>query len=153
MAVQRNCSCSSLQADNKQEREVLNWAVAQSTAALPWTTIVNILVIWALIAIPLCVLGYIAAFNTRADLSAPCRTSRYPRHIPGLPWYQKLMPQMAIAGFLPFCAIYNELYYALPSWWGWKVMPWRFRWNPCATHVDLPRDALHCWGYAAACTS
>ena len=97
--------------------------MAQSTAALPWTTILTILVIWAVIAAPLCVLGYIAAFNTKADLSAPCHTSKYPRDIPGLRWYRKLVPQMIISGILPFCAIYNELYNVLASYWGHRVMP------------------------------
>ncbi len=45
----------------------------QSTAALPFGTIVIIIVIWALITFPLTVLGGIAAKNSKAELSAPCR--------------------------------------------------------------------------------
>lgn len=68
-------------------------------------------------------LGYIAGSNTKADLSAPCRTTTYPREIPKLSWYWRLMPQMVLAGVLPFCAIYHELYYALRSYWGYTVWP------------------------------
>ena len=34
---------------------------------------------------------------------------RYPREIPELPWYRHAVPQMIMAGFLPFSAIYIEL--------------------------------------------
>jgi len=34
---------------------------------------------------------------------------RYPREIPELPWYRHTVPQMVMAGFLPFSAIYIEL--------------------------------------------
>ena len=50
----------------------------------------------------------------------PCRTTKYPREIPLLPWYRATLPQMAIAGFLPFSAIYIELHYIFTSVWGHK---------------------------------
>ena len=48
----------------------------QSTAALPFGTIVIILVIWALVTFPLTVLGGIAGKNTRMEFNAPCRTTK-----------------------------------------------------------------------------
>ena len=45
----------------------------QSTAALPFGTICIIIVIWALITLPLTVLGGIAAKNSKAEYHAPCR--------------------------------------------------------------------------------
>lgn len=93
----------------------------RSTAALPFGTIVIILVIWALITFPLTVLGGIAAKNSKFELSAPCRTTKLPREIPPLPWYRSTVPQMLMAGFLPFSAIYIELYYIFASIWGHKV--------------------------------
>ena len=45
----------------------------RSTAALPFGTIVVILVIWGLVTIPLTVLGGIAGKNARAEFDAPCR--------------------------------------------------------------------------------
>ena len=46
---------------------------------------------------------------------------RYPREVPPLPWYRQTFPQMLMAGFLPFSAIYIELYYIFASVWGHKV--------------------------------
>jgi hypothetical protein len=50
--------------------------VVQSTAALPFGTIVIILLIWALITIPLTVIGGIIGKNTRTEFKAPCRTNK-----------------------------------------------------------------------------
>jgi len=93
----------------------------RSTAALPFGTIVVIFIIWALVTFPLTVLGGIAGKNTKTEFYAPCRTNKYPREIPQLPWYRRTVPQMCMAGFLPFSAIYIELYYIFASVWGHKV--------------------------------
>jgi hypothetical protein len=93
----------------------------QSTQALPFGTIVIILLLWGLVTIPLTIVGGILGKNTRAEFSAPCRTNKYPREIPELPWYRSVAPQMLMAGFLPFSAIYIELYYIFASVWGHKV--------------------------------
>jgi hypothetical protein len=93
----------------------------RSTQALPFGTIVVILIIWALVTIPLTIFGGITGKNTRAEFYAPCRTNKYPREIPELPWYRNAVPQMIMAGFLPFSAIYIELYYIFASVWGHKV--------------------------------
>jgi hypothetical protein len=138
----------------------------QSTAALPFGTILILLVIWSLVTIPLTVFGGIAGKNAKTEFDAPCRwgrfggwapargqranvlggrrprgtsasssgsraaaaaasqppktcqpparrppkrTNKYPREIPLLPWYRSTLPQMAMAGFLPFSAIYVEV--------------------------------------------
>ncbi|TYH10720.1 hypothetical protein ES288_A07G199500v1 [Gossypium darwinii] len=65
--------------------------------------------------------GGIAGKNTKAEFQAPCRTTKYPREIPPLPWYRQTLPQMAMAGFLPFSAIYIELYYIFSSVWGHRI--------------------------------
>ncbi|KAA6422087.1 MAG: phagocytic receptor 1b-like [Trebouxia sp. A1-2] len=95
--------------------------VYRSTQALPFGTIMVISVIWALVTIPLCILGGIMGKNNRSEFYAPCRTNKYPREIPELPWYRSAVPQMVMAGFLPFSAIYIELYYIFASVWGHKV--------------------------------
>ena len=48
----------------------------QSTAALPFGTIVIILAIWALITIPLTIAGGIVGKNTRTEFKATCRTNK-----------------------------------------------------------------------------
>jgi hypothetical protein len=47
--------------------------VYRSTAALPFGTIVIILVIWGLVTIPLTVFGGIAGKNSKTEFDAPCR--------------------------------------------------------------------------------
>lgn len=93
----------------------------RATAALPFGTIVVIFLIWALVTSPLLVLGGIAGKNSKTEFQAPCRTTKYPREIPPLPWYRSTLPQMAMAGFLPFSAIYIELYYIFASVWGHRI--------------------------------
>jgi len=92
-----------------------------ATAALPFGTIVVIVLIWTLVTSPLLVLGGIAGKNSKAEFQAPVRTTKYPREIPSLPWYRGTIPQMAMAGFLPFSAIYIELYYIFASVWGHRI--------------------------------
>lgn len=45
----------------------------RSTAALPFGTIVVIILIWALVTFPLTVLGGIVAKNSKQEFNAPCR--------------------------------------------------------------------------------
>ncbi|MBA0560664.1 hypothetical protein Golob_017548 [Gossypium lobatum] len=91
------------------------------TAALPFGTIVVIFLIWAQVSSPFLVLGGIAGKDSKAEFQAPCRTTKCPRDIPPLPWYQKTLPQMAMAGLLPFSAIYIEIYYLFASVWGHRI--------------------------------
>ena len=57
----------------------------------------------------------------QVEFEPPCRTTKFPREVPQLPWYRTSFPQMLMAGFLPFSAIYIELYYIFASVWGYKV--------------------------------
>ncbi|XP_073289078.1 transmembrane 9 superfamily member 2-like [Primulina huaijiensis] len=92
-----------------------------ATVALPFGTIVAIFLKWALVTSPLLVLGEIAGKNSKAEFQALCRTTKYPREIPPLPWYRGTLSQMAMAGFLPFSAIHIELYYIFASVWGHRI--------------------------------
>lgn len=92
-----------------------------ATAALPFGTILVILLIWMLVTAPLLVLGGIAGKNNKIEFQSPCRTTKYPREIPRLHWYRGTIPQMTMAGFLPFSAIYIELFYIFSSVWGHKI--------------------------------
>jgi transmembrane 9 superfamily protein 1 len=64
-----------------------------STAALPTGTIFGMLALWLLVATPLTIVGGIVGKNSRVDFAAPCRTNKYPREIPVLPWYRSLVPR------------------------------------------------------------
>jgi MFS family permease len=92
-----------------------------STAAFPAGTIIIISLLWTMVTIPLTVVGGVLGKNSKTEFYAPCRTNKYPREIPELPWYRSSLPQMIMAGFLPFSAIYIELYYIFASIWSLKV--------------------------------
>jgi len=70
------------------------------------------------VGFPLTVLGGIAGRNWTGVLEAPCRTHNRPRDLPIVPWYRTPVFQIAIAGLLPFSAIYIELDYIFNSVWG-----------------------------------
>ncbi|KAI8567230.1 hypothetical protein RHMOL_Rhmol02G0104700 [Rhododendron molle] len=90
-------------------------------AALPLGAILLLLSIWLFGASPLLLFGGIAGRNSGSDLQAPCRTTKCPREIPPLRWYRGTLPQMAVAGILPFGVIYVETYYLLASIWGHRI--------------------------------
>lgn len=92
-----------------------------SSTALPFGTVVIILLILTLVSFPLCVIGGISGRNFSAPFAAPCRTTKMPREIPQLPWHRLGPVQIVMAGFLPFSAIYIELYYVFASVWGHKL--------------------------------
>ncbi|EXB38443.1 Putative phagocytic receptor 1b [Morus notabilis] len=97
-------------------------AIAQGvTAALPFGTIVVILLIYFLLAIPLLALGGLIGHRFRSEFSAPSATKPYPREIPPLAWYRKIPSQMLIAGLLPFGAVVLQLHHLYASIWGYKI--------------------------------
>lgn len=93
-------------------------ATFHTTSALPFSTLVSILAIWLFVGFPLTVFGGITGRRIAGPFQAPCRTKNFPREIPPIPWYRQAPVQMVMAGFLPFSAIYIELYYVYTSVWG-----------------------------------
>jgi len=93
-----------------------------STAALPYTTIIVILSLFCFVSLPLHVFGGLIGKNTTTDFEAPCRPGKAARQIPtDLPWFRRTPAQLLVAGFLPFSAIYIELHYIFASIWGHRV--------------------------------
>ncbi|GBG32557.1 Transmembrane 9 superfamily member 2 [Hondaea fermentalgiana] len=92
----------------------------ESTAALPFWTIVSVFATHLLMTFPLTVLGAIIGKRNAKPFEAPCRTSKVPRQTPHVPWHKSLA-QVLVAGFLPFSAIYIEVHYIFTSIWGHKV--------------------------------
>jgi transmembrane 9 superfamily member 1 len=76
------------------------------------------LALYFLISFPLTLVGAITAKNFVGPFTSPCRTKQVPRALPIIPWYKGEIAQFFIAGFLPFSAIYVELYYVMISLWG-----------------------------------
>lgn len=91
-----------------------------STAALPFSTIMVVLALFLLVALPLTVVGGVAGHNG-PDYTPPCRPHVRPRTVPDVPVYRHPWIQMLVAGFLPFSAISIELHYIFASIWGHRV--------------------------------
>jgi len=89
-----------------------------STQALPFTTIILIMLIWLCLGFPLTVLGGILGKKNFQPFDAPCRTKPVVREIPPIPCYRSLGVHMIIGGFLPFSSISVELYYIFATIWG-----------------------------------
>eukprot|EP01103_Thecamoeba_quadrilineata_P019380 TRINITY_DN7821_c0_g1_i1.p1 TRINITY_DN7821_c0_g1~~TRINITY_DN7821_c0_g1_i1.p1 ORF type:complete len:607 (-),score=70.80 TRINITY_DN7821_c0_g1_i1:75-1829(-) len=93
-------------------------SIFNTTSYIPLPTVILVIVLWALVGFPLTVFGGIAGKRLAPPFNAPCRTKNFPRAIPPTPWYRQAGVQMLMAGFLPFSAIYIELYYVYTSIWG-----------------------------------
>ena len=97
-------------------------ATADSTAALPFTTILIVTAILVFVHFPLTVVGAILGRNISDEYKPPCRTNKAVREIPAPSvWYQEPVAQVFMAGFLPFSAIYIELHYIFAAIWGHKI--------------------------------
>lgn len=98
-------------------------ATSNSTAALPFTTIMLIASIFVFVHFPLTVVGAVTGRNmTAGEYKAPSRTNKVPREVPKVQaWYRYPLVQLFMAGFLPFSAIYIELHYIFASIWGHKI--------------------------------
>lgn len=95
--------------------------IYSSTIALPFGTIVALFALYILVTFPLTLAGAIAGKNFSSPLAAPCRAKLAPREIPLAPWYRGPIVHVLVAGFLPFSAIYVELYYVFISLWGHQL--------------------------------
>ena len=98
-----------------------------ATTALPFSTILFVASVWSLVTFPLTVFGAITGrqrVGPNAEFEAPCRTTKFSREIPPSPdgsVFRRQWFQMIMAGFLPFSAIYIEIYYIFASVWGHKT--------------------------------
>ncbi|CAI9272127.1 unnamed protein product [Lactuca saligna] len=103
-----------------------------ATAALPFGTIVVIVLIWSLVTSPLLVLGGIAGKNSKAEFQAPVRTTKYPREIPPLPcvWGHRIYTiysilfivfiiLLIVTAFITVALTYFQLAAEDHEWW-WR---------------------------------
>ena len=95
------------------------WA-KQSSGAVPFTTMLVIVLIWFIISVPLSCAGSWLGFRAPA-LEPPVRTNQIPRQIPPVTTYLKPAPSMLLVGLLPFGAIFVELYFIMSSIWFSKI--------------------------------
>lgn len=93
----------------------------QSTRALPVWTIFCITALWAVVSIPLTIIGAILGKNRSRPFDAPVRTAKIAREIPACPWYRRPAFVVILCGLVPFSSIYVELYFMFGALWGHKI--------------------------------
>ncbi|XP_028756875.1 transmembrane 9 superfamily member 5 [Neltuma alba] len=92
-----------------------------ATAALPFGSIVVILILFVFLVIPLLALGGLIGYQFRSEFQVPSTTKRHPREIQWLAWYRRTPCQMFIGGLVPFAAAVLQLHQLYASIWGYKI--------------------------------
>nr|CCA19624.1 endomembrane protein 70like protein putative [Albugo laibachii Nc14]CCA22874.1 endomembrane protein 70like protein putative [Albugo laibachii Nc14] len=96
-------------------------AVAYGTTyAIPFVTIVQVILIWFFVSCPLAVLGTILGRHGVAKSGFPCRINKFPREIPSARWYYRPSSLIWMTGILPFGSIFIEMYFIFASFWNYK---------------------------------
>ncbi|CAJ1950349.1 unnamed protein product [Cylindrotheca closterium] len=95
--------------------DLMAWGY-ESTDAVPFTTIVVLLMMWFCISTPLVFLGAYYGYKQDA-IEIPVKTSSIPRQIPDQPWFMGAPFTLMIGGILPFGACFVELYFIMASVW------------------------------------
>jgi transmembrane 9 superfamily protein 2/4 len=88
----------------------------QSTLAVPFVTMLILLILWFGISTPLVIMGAYIGYKQDA-IAFPVSTSDIPRQIPNQPCFMSIPFTMAICGILPFHSCFVELYYVMSSFW------------------------------------
>ncbi|ORZ01497.1 hypothetical protein BCR43DRAFT_487026 [Syncephalastrum racemosum] len=92
----------------------------KASGAVPFGTMVAIVSIWFLIALPLSVVGSYFGFR-KPRIEHPVRTNQIPRQVPDQPVYLRSLPSIFMGGILPFGAIFIELYFIMNSIWFHRI--------------------------------
>ncbi|KAH7884475.1 hypothetical protein F5I97DRAFT_1889772 [Phlebopus sp. FC_14] len=88
--------------------------VVGSSGAVPFTTMLLIVLLWFGISAPLSAIGsYIG--SRQGGVSHPVRVNQIPRQIPPIPGYLQPWASAVLAGILPFGAAFVELYFVMSS--------------------------------------
>lgn len=97
------------------------FAIAYGTTyAIPFMTIVQILLVWLFVSCPLTVLGTIVGRHGMAKSGFPCRVNKFSRQIPVTKWYLRPSCLIFLTGILPFSSIFIEMHFIFASFWNYK---------------------------------
>merc|ERR1719331_561437 len=91
-----------------------------SLATVPLTSVLSVLLMWLLVALPLSVAGTILGRNWAGTPNDPCRVNAIPRLIPEKRWFARPPVLIALGGVLPFGSIFIEMYFVFTSFWNYK---------------------------------
>ncbi|KAF9890117.1 hypothetical protein FE257_006278 [Aspergillus nanangensis] len=95
------------------------WAKG-SSGAVPFTTMLALVMIWFVISVPLSVAGSWLGFKQR-PIEGPTKTNQIPRQVPPMAGSLRTIPSLFLTGLLPFAAIFVELYFIMHSLWTNKI--------------------------------
>ncbi|PYH46999.1 transmembrane 9 family protein [Aspergillus saccharolyticus JOP 1030-1] len=95
------------------------WAKG-SSGAVPFTTMLALVLIWFVISVPLSVAGSWLGFKQQA-IEGPTKTNQIPRQVPPMTGTLRPIPSLLLTGILPFGAIFVELYFIMTSLWTNKI--------------------------------
>jgi hypothetical protein len=93
----------------------------QSTRAVPVWTIASIAALWAVVTVPLTLLGAILGKNRSRPFPSPCNPTKIPREIPRPAWHRSPGFMVLMCGLMPFSSIYLEVYALFGAVWGHRV--------------------------------
>ncbi|KAF7997992.1 hypothetical protein HCN44_009390 [Aphidius gifuensis] len=88
----------------------------ESSAAVPFSTLIALLALWFGVSVPLTFIGAYFGFRKRA-LEHPVRTNQIPRQIPEQSFYTQSIPGVVMGGVLPFGCVFIQLFFILNSLW------------------------------------
>jgi len=91
-----------------------------SSAAIPFFTLVALLALWFGVSVPLTFVGAFFGFRKRA-IEHPVRTNQIPRQIPDQSVYTQPIPGIIMGGVLPFGCIFIQLFFVLNSIWSSQI--------------------------------
>mmetsp|Transcript_12740 Transcript_12740/g.17802 ORF Transcript_12740/g.17802 Transcript_12740/m.17802 type:complete len:644 (+) Transcript_12740:2-1933(+) len=97
---------------------ILNMLVwgEKSTGAVPFSTLVTLIVLWFGISVPLVYLGSYFAFK-RGRPKPVKEPTLIPTHIPPQQWYLSSVLSIFVGGILPFGACFIEIFFIMSSVW------------------------------------
>jgi len=97
---------------------VLNLLVwgEKSSGAVPFNTLLSLLVLWFGISVPLVYLGSYMAFKKPA-IDHPLKVNQLARLLPDQPWYNHPTLSILVGGVLPFAAVFIEIFFIMSSVW------------------------------------
>lgn len=113
------------------------WAKG-SSGAVPFGTMLALVLIWFVISVPLSVAGSWLGFKqavsqlwsskcplqltrSKQSIEGPTKTNQIPRQVPPMAGSLRTIPSILLTGILPFGAIFVELYFIMTSLWTNKI--------------------------------